>query len=55
MIGVAFSGLNDADNIAYLIPVEEIELFLKDVADGTYDGKPGLFDEMTDLQNPGPA
>jgi S1-C subfamily serine protease len=52
MIGVAFSGLNDADNIAYLIPVEEIELFLKDVADGTYDGKPGLFDELQDLQNP---
>jgi hypothetical protein len=25
---------------SYIIPSEEVDLFLKDVADGTYDGKP---------------
>src|SRR5260221_1979420 len=40
MIGLAFSRLGGGDNIGYIIPCEEIELFLKDVADGSYDGKP---------------
>jgi S1-C subfamily serine protease len=52
MIGLAFSGLGGADNIGYIIPSEEIELFLADVADGTYDGKPGLFDDLQTLENP---
>lgn len=51
MIGLAFSGLGGADNIGYIIPSEEIELFLADVADGTYDGKPGLFDDLQPLEN----
>jgi len=42
MIGLAFSRLSGGtENIGYIIPCEEIELFLKDVADGHYDGKPG--------------
>ena len=52
MIGLAFSHLGGAENIGYIIPCEEIELFLKDVADGHYDGKPGLFDEFQTLENP---
>src|SRR5882757_1864348 len=52
MIGLAFSRLGGADNIGYIIPVEEIELFLKDVADGHYDGKPELFDDLQTLENP---
>ena len=32
MIGLAFSRLGGADNIGYIIPVEEIEFFLKDIA-----------------------
>ena len=40
MIGLAFSHMVNAENIGYIIPNEEIELFLKDVADGQYDGKP---------------
>ena len=52
MIGLAFSRLGGADNIGYIIPVEEIELFLKDVADGHYDGKPTMFDELQTLENP---
>jgi S1-C subfamily serine protease len=52
MIGLAFSTLNNAQNIGYIIPNEEIELFLKDIADGHYDGKPAIFDELQTLENP---
>jgi S1-C subfamily serine protease len=52
MIGLAFSRYNDAQNIGYIIPNEEIELFLQDIADGRYDGKPAMFDELQTLENP---
>jgi S1-C subfamily serine protease len=52
MIGLAFSRLGEAQNIGYIIPNEEIELFLKDIADGHYDGKPALFDDLQTLENP---
>jgi S1-C subfamily serine protease len=52
MIGLAFSRLGDAQNIGYIIPNEEVELFLKDIADGHYDGKPAMFDELQTLENP---
>jgi S1-C subfamily serine protease len=52
MIGLAFSTLNNAQNIGYIIPNEEIELFLKDIADGRYDGKPSMYDELQTLENP---
>lgn len=51
MIGLAFSHLGNADNIGYIIPCEEVELFLADVASGRYDGKPALFDELQTLEN----
>lgn len=51
MIGLAYSRLGGAQNIGYIIPNEEIELFLHDVADGKYDGKPLLFDEYMKLEN----
>ncbi|MCA1245655.1 S1C family serine protease [Massilia sp. MS-15] len=52
MIGLAFSMAAGAQNIGYVIPNEEIELFLKDVADGRYDGKPLLHDSTQTLENP---
>jgi S1-C subfamily serine protease len=51
VIGLAYSHLANAQNIGYIIPSEEIELFLKDVADGHYDGKPGLFESFQTLEN----
>ena len=52
MIGLAFSRLaGNAENIGYIIPCEEIDLFLKDIADGHYDGKPIMFDECQVLGN----
>jgi S1-C subfamily serine protease len=52
MIGLAFSTLGGAQNIGYIIPCEEIELFLQDIADGHYDGKPAMHDELQTLENP---
>ena len=52
MIGLAFSTLNNAQNIGYIIPNEEIELFLKDIDDGKYDGKPSMYDELQTLEDP---
>ena len=53
MIGLAFSGLRgDTQNIGYIIPNEEVELFLKDIADGHYDGKANMYDDLQTLENP---
>jgi S1-C subfamily serine protease len=52
MIGLVFSYLANAENIGYIIPNEEIELFLKSVANGSYDGKPGMYDELQTLESP---
>ncbi len=52
MIGLAFSRLGGGDNIGYIIPNEEVEIFLADISDGKYDGKPAMFDELQSLENP---
>ncbi len=52
MIGLAYSHLGGAEKVGYIIPCEEIELFLKDMADGHYDGKPAIFDHFQTLENP---
>jgi S1-C subfamily serine protease len=52
MIGLAFSHLSNSENIGYIIPDEEIELFLQQIASGPYRGKPALRDEFQTLENP---
>ncbi|HUN74129.1 MAG TPA: trypsin-like peptidase domain-containing protein [Steroidobacteraceae bacterium] len=53
MIGIAFSRLGgDTQNIGYIIPNEEIELFLRGIAHGHYEGKPAMYDELQTLENP---
>jgi len=52
MIGLVFSHLIGSENIGYIIPNEEIELFLRDVAHGHYGGKPAMYDELATLENP---
>jgi len=52
MIGLTFSKLTMADNIGYIIPSEEIELFLQAVNAGNYAGKPGMYDGLQTLENP---
>ncbi len=51
IIGIVFSGIRQAENIGYIIPVEEVNLFLKDMEDGRYDGKPMMFDQLQTLEN----
>jgi len=38
VVGIAFQGLREADNIGYLIPTTVVGHFLKDIDDGHYDG-----------------
>src|SRR5262249_27477324 len=51
LVGLVFSLIQNAQNIGYLIPVEEIQLFLNDIADGVYDGKPQLYDVLQTVEN----
>jgi S1-C subfamily serine protease len=51
LVGLVFSLIQNAQNIGYLIPVEEINLFLTDVADGVYDGKPQMLDLVQTIEN----
>src|SRR6266508_2626084 len=51
LVGLVFSLIQNAQNIGYLIPVEEIQLFLNDIADGRYDGKPQMFDLIQTVEN----
>ncbi len=51
MVGLTFSGIRGADNIGYIIPTEEVDLFLKNIADGHYDYKPMMADRLQTLEN----
>ncbi len=51
IIGIVFSRINEAENIGYLIPTEEVQRFLDDAADGHYDGKYFLFDSLQTVEN----
>jgi S1-C subfamily serine protease len=51
MIGLAFSHLGGAENIGYVIPCGEIDLFLRDIVDGKYNGKPGFYEDWQTLEN----
>jgi S1-C subfamily serine protease len=54
LIGVVFSKIEEADNIGYLIPSEEILRFLDDVEDGAYEGKATISGDVgvQTLENP---
>lgn len=39
VVGVVFSGVERAENIGYVIPIEEVRAFLDDIADGSYEGR----------------
>ncbi|MEO1585103.1 MAG: trypsin-like peptidase domain-containing protein [Planctomycetota bacterium] len=51
VIGLVFSGIPSAENIGYVIPTDEIQLFLNDVADGAYDGNPRFFGRLQTAEN----
>jgi S1-C subfamily serine protease len=51
MIGLAFSHLGGAENIGYIIPTEEIEIFLRQAQAGRRYSKPALYDVTQTLEN----
>ena len=51
VVGLCFSGIRGADNIGYVIPVEELKTFLADVEDGNYDGKAQFRGQLQTLEN----
>ncbi len=51
LVGVAFQVLQQAENVGYLIPVEEVATFLEDAKDGTYSGKAQLMGELQTVEN----
>jgi S1-C subfamily serine protease len=50
--GIVYSVIRSAENIGYVIPAEEVRLFLADIADETYDGKPNLVGFFQTVENP---
>ncbi|MEM1330838.1 MAG: trypsin-like peptidase domain-containing protein [Planctomycetota bacterium] len=56
VIGLAFSGLDFAENIGYVIPTEEVTLFLGQIGDSDapepYEGRVQFFDWFQTTENP---
>jgi S1-C subfamily serine protease len=52
LVGLAFSVAANAQNIGYIIPNEEIELFLKSVGAGRDGTKLSLWEDIQTLENP---
>ncbi|MDD3127378.1 MAG: serine protease [Candidatus Izemoplasmatales bacterium] len=51
IVGIAFQGLSQAQNVGYVIPVPVIRHFLKDLEDGKFDGYPELNFNMVNMEN----
>ncbi len=51
VVGLVFSKINEAENIGYLIPTEEIREFLKHSDKGKYDGNELLLDDYQTAEN----
>jgi len=51
MVGMALSHLGGTENIGYIVPNEEIDIFLKNLPAGKYTPKPGFYDACQTLQN----
>jgi S1-C subfamily serine protease len=52
VVGVAFQGMPGLENTGFFIPPPIIDHFLKDIADGHYDGFPHAGIRLATLQNP---
>jgi S1-C subfamily serine protease len=52
VVGVAFQAAGGLENVGYMIPTEVVRRFLKDIADGRYDGYPDLGIRTAGMENP---
>ncbi|OGP55466.1 MAG: hypothetical protein A2Y65_11880 [Deltaproteobacteria bacterium RBG_13_52_11] len=53
IVGIAFQGYIYAQNIGYMVPAPIIDHFLKDSADGNYNGIPSMGIAWQVMENPG--
>ena len=51
VIGIAMQGMEDADNVGYMIPSPVIRHFLQDVSDGRYDGFPRMGCSVQEMES----
>jgi S1-C subfamily serine protease len=51
IVGIAIQTITNADGIGYLVPVEVIQHFFKDIEDGHYDGYPDDGVSIQSLEN----
>ena len=52
VVGVAFQAAGGMENVGYMIPTEVVRRFLRDSADGRYDGYPDLGIRTAGMENP---
>lgn len=52
LAGLNFQGMEDADNVGYIIPPPVIESFLKDIEDNKVDGVPEIAFVLQPTENP---
>jgi hypothetical protein len=52
VVGVAFQAAQELENVGYMIPTEVVRRFLRDIADGRYDGYPDLGIRTSNMANP---
>lgn len=52
VVGVAFQGNQQLENMGFFIPIQVVDHFLQDLDDGTYDGFPYLGLIAANLKNP---
>lgn len=52
VVGVAFQGSTQLENVGFFIPTEVVRHFLDDVADGEHAGYPGMGVTTSNLENP---
>jgi S1-C subfamily serine protease len=52
IVGVVMQGITFSQNIGYIVPVDIIQHFLKDVSDGKHDGFPKLGIMTDKIENP---
>ncbi len=51
LVGVAFQVMEQAENVGFLISIDEVKLFLDDIVDGVYDGKAQVLGDMQTVEN----
>lgn len=52
VVGVVMQAISNAENLGYMVPVNVVRHFMKDLEDGQHDGFPSLGVVLQDMENP---